>query len=179
MDENVREIPLSRGMVALVDECDYERVSQFKWYAMKHPKRKIWYAARNIFSQNTGRKRTQHLHRFIMNDCDSPNIDHKDGDGLNCRRSNLRPATVSQNMMNVGPMKNNKSGFRGVCWHKVANKWMAQIKFNGKLIYLGCFVSAEDAARAYDAKAKALFGEFAKPNIIDQDSGHESSSFVD
>ena len=87
-------------------------------------------------------------------------IDHINGDPLDNRIENLREATIQQNGCNRGKNKNNSSGYKGVTWHKANKKWLAQIMHNGKNIYLGCFDLLEDAAEAYQAKAKELHGEY-------------------
>lgn len=167
---SVRQIPLSQGRVALVDESDYERASKFSWYADKSVDGKRWYARRNLFNEKTGKRTTQLLHKFIIGSCGKMDIDHRDGDGLNCQRSNLRVATRSQNNFNSGKNINNKSGFKGVHFNKANNNWRAQIKVNGKRIHIGCFCSAEEAAKAYDISARSLCGEFAKLNFDNRES---------
>jgi hypothetical protein len=92
-------------------------------------------------------------------------VDHKDLDKSNNRINNLRESTRSQNMANVPPPKNNKSGFKGVCWDKQHGKWRSKICVNYKYITLGVFASKEEAARAYDDAAVKHFGEFARLNL--------------
>jgi hypothetical protein len=89
-------------------------------------------------------------------------IDHKDGNRLNNRWSNLREASHSQNQWNTGRRRN--SEFKGVSWHKRSRKWIARIMIHGRHIHLGCFHSQEIAHEAYKAKALELFGEFARTN---------------
>ena len=92
-------------------------------------------------------------------------VDHIDHNGLNNQKYNLRIATHSQNCQNRRPCKNSSSKYRGVCWHKKNKKWTAHIKIDKKTIYLGIFESEEDAAMAYDAKAKELHGEWTYLNF--------------
>jgi hypothetical protein len=100
------------------------------------------------------------LHRFLAGN-DSL-VDHRDGNGLNNTRDNLRPATRGQNQHNSGP----RSGrYKGVTWHKGARKWLAQIMCDRKYRYLGLHAAEEDAARAYDRAARELHGEFARLNF--------------
>jgi len=87
-------------------------------------------------------------------------IDHSDGNKLNNAIKNLRSCTQQENTLNRGKSTNNTSGFKGVIWHKVAEKWIAQIKFSGKNMHLGCFNCRKEASDAYENKAKELFGEF-------------------
>jgi hypothetical protein len=114
-----------------------------------------------------GKAVTRLLHRFIL-EVEDPKVqvDHKDGDGLNCRRSNIRICTDTQNKQNKGPSSLNKSGFRGVHKFKATGKYQAQIRVNGKLLHLGYFIDRFDAARAYNKAAKKYFGEFAFQNKV-------------
>jgi len=89
-------------------------------------------------------------------------IDHRDGDGLNNRWRNLRPATPSQNAANAGVCSTNTSGFKGVTWNKKSQRWQAGIKKDGRSIHLGLFDAPETAHSAYTAKARELFGEFTR-----------------
>jgi hypothetical protein len=100
------------------------------------------------------------LHRFIL-DFPSSGIDHRDLNGLNCTRSNLRLATQGQNIANQ--LARNPTGFKGVRTHY--RRYKAQITVGGKWIHLGNFISAEEAARAYDQAARTYFGEFARVNF--------------
>jgi len=162
----VKEIQLNHNKVALVDDEDYERVSRLTWTAFKNPLGK-WYA-------KTGGGRSQRrLHRFILNLTDpSIKVDHKDGDGLNNQKHNLRIATTAQNGWNVGLYRTNSSGFKGVSWrdNRHKNHWLAKIEANHKIFRLGAFATAEEAARAYDTKARELHGEFARLNFPQEGS---------
>jgi hypothetical protein len=161
----MKEISLTKGQVALVDDADYERVSQFKWQARKPKGSKTMYAVGRV-----GKHGFMRLHRFILG-IDDPRtqVDHRDLNGLNCQRSNLRVATDSQNHANVTKNSNNTSGYKGVGWYAQKGKWRARSREGSRFIHLGYFHSKEDAARAYDAHAKARFGEFARLNFPDAD----------
>lgn len=89
-------------------------------------------------------------------------IDHVNGGHSDNRGQNLRPSTNSQNQMNRGVPANNKSGFKGVSWHKRSKKWRAALRYNGRQIHLGHFDTPEEAHAAYVAAATELFGEFAR-----------------
>ncbi len=105
------------------------------------------------------------LHVFLIGKTNGMLIDHRDNDGLNNTRKNLRLATHSQNLQNAGPdSKRKTSRFKGVSWSKGMKKWLAQIMANRKHSILGYFASEEEAARAYDAAARRLHGEFAYAN---------------
>jgi hypothetical protein len=108
------------------------------------------------------------LHRFILG-ISNPKIqiDHKNRNGLICTRENMRIATNQQNSFNQIGAKNSTSPFKGVCFDKSRNKFAAYIKHNGKRFALGRFISEIEAAKAYDKRAKELFGEFAYLNFPD------------
>lgn len=89
-------------------------------------------------------------------------IDHKDLDGKNNRKANLRPATRAQNLANKGAHSNNTSGVKGVCWDKNRGKWVARINVRGRNINLGRFDDKEEASSAYAAAANDHNGEFAR-----------------
>lgn len=157
----MKTIPLTQGLVALVDDADYEAVSAFKWFAMKVGRR--FYAARNVCKPD-GKWITQSLHRFLMPGVDR--VDHINGDSLNNQRYNLRPATHKQNLRGFQQKRlGTTSRFRGVGWNKEMLKWEARIKVDGKKIHLGYFKSETAAALVYDAAARKYFGEFACPNF--------------
>jgi hypothetical protein len=162
------EIPLTQGKVALIDDED-AHLAQFKWCVAGTGAKA--YAIRNPGSRNTCKRLL--LHREVLGAPSGTEVDHVNGDGLDCRRSNLRLATNTQNHWNMGKRCDNTSGFKGAFFlrsnkkpQKVRRKpWLAQIKANGQTIYLGYFATAEDAARAYDKAAKELHGEFARLNF--------------
>lgn len=122
--------------------------------------RYMWYAA----ASDKGTRKLIKMHRLILNAPHGTEVDHRDGNGLNNTRDNLRLAVGGQNKHNRGPLRNNKSGYKGV-WQTKPNQWGVQITHNSVHIHVGVFTSPEDAARAYDAKAKELFGEFAWLNF--------------
>lgn len=160
----MKEIKLTRGFVALVDDEEFEYLNQFKWHAHKCGSNKI-YAKRMIRVKGIKGSLTVLMHRDIMEVVDQDNIilDHKDGNGLNNQKANLRIATPTQNRMNSRP--HGKIKYKGVYLNK--GKYMARIRLGNKpLIYLGRFSTPEDAARAYDKAAAELFGEFAHLNNI-------------
>jgi len=164
-DSSTRLIPLTRGMSAIVDTEDFERVSALTWHAVNTPKGSQWWYAEHRYKD--GRvSRGFSLHRFILGVTDPAiKVDHRDGNGLNNSKTNLRSCTPAQNRANSRKQPNTTSRFKGVHRRKTETKFVAAIKIANKSKYLGAFENEEDAARAYDAAAKAHHGEFAKPNF--------------
>lgn len=157
----VRDLVLPNGMVAQVDDEDYDAVAAHNWHARRRGH--VFYVRRNV-RRPDGAKTKQYLHRFVMGPGRA--IDHVDGNGLNNQKSNLRFATDSQNQANRHHLPPTKSSrFRGVTYHRGINRWQASIKVRGQSIYLGCFESETDAAAAYDRAALTHFGEFARTNL--------------
>lgn len=157
------EIPLTQGRVALIDDEDYDLVSRYKWRIDK--RRGTSYVRANC-QLSDGQWTTVLMHRLVLTgEIDGSDIDHVDGDGLNNRRSNLRVASRSQNNRNRTKTKSNTSGYKGVFCDKRDGTWYAKIGHNRSQQYLGRFPLPEDAARAYDARAIELHGEFARPNF--------------
>jgi len=162
----MKQIPLSQGKFAIVDDEDFEFISQWKWSLLRRGNlchvRRIEYKKTGVPRKyNTARI---YLHRAILG-IEDKNIfvDHINGDGLDNRRENLRLCTKAQNGQNRGAAKNNKTGFKGVS--KSGAKWTAQIKSDKKHFRIGVFDTPELAAIAYDNAARRLHGEFAKTNF--------------
>lgn len=145
--DDYKLIPLSQGKYTMVDNEDFEKLKDFNWSIIN----KV-YVENREFGQ---------IHRYIMNAPDNMLVDHKDGNPLNNRRSNLRLANHQQNMWN----SKGRVGLKGVTLRKDTNRWSASITKDGVSYILGCFATEEEAGRAYDAKAKELFGEFAYLNF--------------
>jgi len=155
-----REVPLTRGFVALVDAADFESVmAAGHWYA--NPGRYTFYARRQLTRPN-GTQRGLSLHRFLTG---WPMVDHINGDGLDNRRSNLRPASIATNNRNARLRRDNTSGFKGVAWDRKGSSWRAYIRLDGRRHHLGFFATAKDAAFAYDRAAIDLHGEFGRLNF--------------
>lgn len=157
IDGKIAYVPLTKGHVAIVDIADVPLVLGFAWTAIV--KKHIVYAKRA--TSVNGKTVTIRMHRQIMGAEVGTLVDHKNGNGLDNRRGNLRTATNSENLCNRGPQVNNTSGFKGVTFSKAAGKWQAQIKRHGKVTYLGLFDCPEDAAIARKKADAALHGEFA------------------
>lgn len=159
MNRNTRLIPLTQGKFAIVSAEDYEFVTQWKWQARmtRYKNGSVWYAIRTASNP----KKTILMHRVICQKVGlkSKYFDHKDRDGLNNTRDNLRPCTRSQNCANRIKFSDCSSKYKGVSRH--INGWQSRIQFKGKPFYLGYFREESDARKAYESAAVKLFGEFA------------------
>jgi hypothetical protein len=151
-------VPLTKGYEAVIDAADAPLVGKFNWCVQVD--RKTVYAQRNDYSG--GKRRTVYLHRVIMGDPDGFQVDHRDGCGLNNRRTNLRIATPEQNQHNQRISRASTSGFKGVCWDKRSGKWRAKIKSGIKYHHLGYFTMPEAAHAAYAEASARLHGEFGR-----------------
>lgn len=154
----MKQIPLTQGKFALVDDEDYGFLNQWKWYAYKNGG--SFYARRTDYS--TGKRKGVLMHRLIAQASDSSVfVDHKDGNGINNQRLNIRVCTKAENSRNRGHQKNSASGVKGVVWDAKRKKWVAYIKLNGKSKNIGGFDDISQAEAAYHGAAKQLFGEYA------------------
>lgn len=147
-------------MVALVDDSDFDFLSQWKWCVGRGDDK--WYAKRTITIN--GKPTCMLMHRQIMEANPGQQIDHRDRNGLNNQRSNLRFCNQSQNIGNSPTRSKNTSGFKGVTYYKPKKNWQAQITFNGHNYYLGRFDTPAKAAIVYDSAAVIKWGEFALTN---------------
>jgi hypothetical protein len=149
------KIPLSKHKFAVVDSRDRELVCRYRWHA-KQNKSGIWYAV----TTDLQTRHKVYLHRLLMGfpSCD---VDHRDRDGLNNCRRNLRLATKSQNAAN-SKTRLGISGRKGVCRHKNTIRWVARIRLGGRKTHLGVFNTQKEAAEAYNAAAVLCFGSFAR-----------------
>jgi len=154
-------IELTQGKKAVIDDIDIPLVAPFKWCAVKCSG--IFYAS--AYSRELGR--SIYLHRLILGFPPSK-VDHKNHDGLDCRRENIRIATNSQNGINSRLSKKSSSGFRGVYLakdHSRAKPYVAKITIHGKRVFKKYFSTAIEAAKAYDEAADKYHGEFALKNF--------------
>jgi hypothetical protein len=166
----IRAIGLTRGHVALVDEADYERLSRFNWYAF--PSTVGIYAVRG--TRVGGKYRNIFLHQEVLGVFEANRIDHKNQDGLDNRRENLRLCERFENMRNRRKVKAKTSAYKGVYWKKRANCWESRACIGDltgrgkkrKQLVLGRFQDEIEAARAYDRAAVRHFGSFAVLNGV-------------
>lgn len=159
----MKTILLTQGKVAFVDDEDFERLNAFKWTAAK--RRDTFYAVRQASRVNFGPQRMVLMHREIMSAPNNIHVDHENGDGLDNRKENLRLASRRQNMQN---RRKRIVGFKGVYLDRRRDRWYSEIRTENGKKFLGSFKSALEAARAYDAAAIKIFGEFARPNFNQQ-----------
>jgi len=156
-----KSIELGSNLYALVDDEDYEAVSQYTWTADIRPN--TIYATASMGS----RKNRERLHRFIMKPNADEQVDHINRDGLDCRRCNMRITNHQGNGRNIiQPQTSTGSGYRGVYKHHSSERWIARIRDDtGHKKHLGMYATKEEAAKAYDEAAKLYHGEFAVTNF--------------
>lgn len=156
----MKELPLTKGFVTIVDDEDYGAVSARKWHACVRSN--SVYAATAVRKEN-GKQTLLYLHRFLLPG--TVQVDHRDGNGLNNSRQNLRDADSSRNHQGFQTRSTElTSRFRGVC--RAGSRWQAQIRVSGVRKYLGRFLSEKQAAIQYNKAAKEFFGDFASLNIL-------------
>src|SRR3990167_3275460 len=158
----MKRIPLTKGLFTKVDDADFKYLSQWKWHAIDSGKG--FYAARQIPNpKGKPRQRKVLMHRLLAQTPNNLITDHINGDSLDNRRKNLRACTESQNNWNrKNKQKNNKSGERGVHWREEEGLWIAQIGFKYKRLYLGCFKTRIEAAKAFKKATKKYHGQYAR-----------------
>lgn len=163
-----RQIALTRGYVAVVDDEDFDRVSRFRWHAVPHQRSD---GTELVYAKREGRKgeprKNVFMHHEVLGSFDRH--DHRDGNGLNNQKDNLRPASYNENNCNTRKRGGTSSRFRGVSLFS-AHRWSASIQFGTHRKWLGLYDSEESAALAYDREARKLHGEFARLNFPDAES---------
>jgi len=166
IEGNVAFVPLTQGYEAVIDAADVPLVEGRNWFAhvRRRPDNEIWavYAASNKEGPRSSKRGCILMHRIIADTGDGLDADHRDRDGLNNRRENLRNATRAQNRHNSRVRVDSESGVKGVSWDKSRGAWSARIKVGGKLVYLGRFADIDAAADAYAKASRKLHGEFGR-----------------
>jgi len=161
----MKDIKLSQGYVTQVDDENYEYLSQWEWIVNIRPH--TCYAVRMDWNPITKKNTQVRMHRVILGVTNSKTlVDHRDRNGLNNQRNNLRLCDYSQNNMNKKRKRSGSSKYKGVKWRENRNRWVSEIMVNKKRIGLGMFISEEDAGEAYNIAALKYFGEFAALNEI-------------
>lgn len=159
-----RKIRLTNGNFAIVDGDDFTKLSKFKWHS--HRCGRAYYAFRHASVPNCNKRTIILMHRQIMNSPPDKAVDHINHNGLDNRKANLRIVSRMQNQWNMRKQQTNcTSRYKGIYFYKRYKKWSASIRHNGTHIFLGNFDDEETAARAYDAKARELFGQYACLNF--------------
>lgn len=159
----MKKISLTQGKFAIVDNNDFEWLSEWNWYFHKG------YAYRSKWIGGTRKKpkvTTFTMSREILQPGKNEQVDHINGNPLDNRRKNLRICLPANNAINRKLNSNNKSGHKGVNWSDKNKKWEAQIQFHKKKMWLGYFITKEEAALAYNQAAIKYFGEFARLNKV-------------
>jgi len=166
----MKEIPCTQGQVALVDDEDFEELSKYKWCSYRDYN--TWYVVRRLPASNKKIK----MHQQIMQPPTGSFVDHRDGNGLNNCRSNLRICSAGENARNRGASSGRR--FKGVYWVPSCNAWKVLIQAHGVQEYLGLFKSELDAARAYNKAAIERHGDFARLNEVPDDIVEPSTATV-
>lgn len=144
-------IPLNRGLFAIVDDEDYEGLSQNKWYLTSH---------------GYVKSHREYMHRILLSPQPDQQVDHINMDKLDNRRVNLRVCSARENSLYRPINKNNHSGYKGVSQRKDTKRWQAYIMVNRKRLHLGYYDTKERAAKVYNEAATKYFGEFAYLNEV-------------
>lgn len=157
-------IPLAKHRAAIIDPEDLGKVLKYNWYLVQ--------SLNTCYAASMVDGKTVYLHRLVIDAPHGLMVDHINRGGLDCRKSNLRFCTGSQNQGNAGKRRDGLSSrYKGVCFEKKSGKFYAYIYQNSKQIGIGRFESEEDAARAYNRKAVEYFGEFANLNPVEVVNG--------
>lgn len=166
-----KPIALTKGKFAIVSDEDYDRVMQFRWSFWSNKCTRTGYAVRGIDNKSMP------LHRFIMEPPPGMCVDHINGNGLDCRRENLRICTYKDNLKNKQKHVDSNAPYKGI--RKSGQKWNATIMADGQRYDLGSFDTPEDAARAYNEAAIKYHGDFSWLNEIPGDEVNKQDDRCD
>ena len=156
----MKEILLTQGRVAIVDDEDFEELSKRGWHYNGR-------YATGVSSRKLGKRKTIYMHVKIIGKVAGLEVDHINGNPLDNRRGNLRLVTKEQNARNTIPREKTSSKYKGVYWFNSQRKWRARICCEGKEHSLGMYESERDAAWVYNVWAESMFGEHARLNVLD------------
>lgn len=160
----MKEIQLTQGAVAKIDDGDYCRIAAYKWYYIKNNRHGGYAVRSETVSYDPYRRRRVWMHHEIYGPIPfGYEIDHVDVDGTNNQKSNLRLCNRSQNACNGHLRSDNQYGTKGIRYHAPNGKYQARVIVNGRRVSLGYYFTVEEAARAYDLAARLEYGEFARP----------------
>jgi len=169
----IKVIPVGKNDLAIIDHDDYERISKYSWFAKRG--RYTSYAGRRDHRGG----RIFFLHREVIKfNSSDPVIDHRNGNGLDNRKLNLRKAEDGINNFNSKIRCDNVSGYRGVSWKARVQKWCAQISINKRIIHCGYYSNIIDAAIAYDKAAIINRGEDARLNFPERKDGYDLQKHI-
>lgn len=152
---DMKTIPLTQGKVALVDDEDFEELSKYNWHNAGR------YAVRHTSRKSPGGRKTVFMHRQIMNAPSGKQVDHKNGNRYDNRKSNLRFSTQLQNCWNACTRKDNKTGYKGVHYRPKSKDFVVYISVNKKRIHLKTYRNIDDAIKARKEAELKYHGEFA------------------
>jgi hypothetical protein len=160
LSQNYRNLENYGRYFTIINKEDYEKVKHFNWHTRISKGGKM-------YARTNEKGKPIYMHRIIKEVKDRHTlIDHINSDGLDNRKSNLRLVDYQKNVFNMSKNKKAYSKYKGVDWVKIKKKWRARIIYNRKSFHLGYFTNEEEAGKRYNEKAKELFGEYAKLNVI-------------
>jgi hypothetical protein len=165
--KQVVEVILTQGKVTIIDLDDWELIRARTWGTAYSRQSRTPYALTSVPLRD-GRWTKIYLHRFLLKPKPGVRVDHKNHDGLDNRRSNLRFATAAESARNTRSREGSSSKYKGVTWDKNRKKWNACIKLGPTTYMLGRFDSETKAALAYNKRAREEYGEFAYLNSIEE-----------
>ncbi|MGE8128919.1 HNH endonuclease [Methylobacterium sp. NPDC080182] len=156
IEGDVAYVALTRGFEAIIDVSDVPVVENYGWRVMML---RLGHAYAARCGDRPGS--VVLMHRAILDAPQGAKVDHRDGDGLNNRRGNIRLATSAENNANMVVSRRNKLGIKGVSTEK-SGRFSASIQKDSQKLYIGTFNTAEEASAAYFGAARILWGDFAK-----------------
>lgn len=152
----MKYIKLYHGELVKVDNDDFDKLNQYKWHLCAYG-----YAERSKYFPESQKSIQVKMHREIMGFPKDLEVDHINQDRLDNRKENLRLVTKSQNGMNRGPTKKNKSGYKGIHWDEINKKWSVHVNANKKMVFFGRYKSLKEAIIACNKARSVYHGEYA------------------